>query len=97
MNARQAAKAAAKRIEDLEHTAAQNAADIKAYNQCIQDMIAGESPCKYCEEMRLCECPNPEKQDHGCQQWWIRLDVTPEPVEEGLDDSKGIHGAGSEG
>lgn len=95
MNGRQAARKAAKRIKDMEHTAGQNKADIEVYNKCIQALIAGKSPCDYCEEKRIGECPNPDKQDHGCSQWWIRLDI--KPAKEGLDDSEGIHGASSEG
>ena len=55
MNARQAAKAAAKRIEELEDYNRRCSADIKAYNQCIDAMIAGGSPCPWCMEHEECQ------------------------------------------
>ena len=49
MNGRQAARAAAKRIEELEYVNAGQTADIKDYNACIQDIIYGGDVCKWCE------------------------------------------------
>lgn len=92
MNARQAAKAAAKQIEELENYNARCKADITAYNQCIRGMIAGESPCRWCEEHE--ECQLEAKDGKGCDDWWLKYcDV----VTEDEDDSKGIYGTSSEG
>lgn len=92
MNARQAAKAAAKRIEELEDFNRRASADIKEYNSCILDMIEGGSPCKYCEDYS--ECQLEEKDRKGCKEWWLRYK---EAEKEDSDDSKGIHGASPEG
>ena len=74
MNARQAAKAAAKRIEDLEDFNRRSANDIKALYACIDSVIAGEkSFCDWCEEAD--ECQQPEKKlKHGCENFWLKLD-----------------------
>ena len=71
MNARQAAKAAAKRIEELEHITLANKWDIQQYNKCIQDMIAGESPCLYCEDWN--ECQLEAKGGKGCPEWILKF------------------------
>lgn len=71
MNARQAAKAAAKRIEELEETGRRAAWDIKQYNACIDGMIAGKSPCEWCEERN--ECQLEAKGNKGCSEWWLRF------------------------
>ena len=82
MNARQAAKAAAKavkaaakRIEELENYNRRACADIKAYNDCIDGMIAGQSPCPWCAEYE--ECQLNEKDGKGCKEWWLK-DIPPE-------------------
>ena len=77
MNARQAAKAAAKRIEENEYVIRMQANDIKDYNACVLDMIAGKSPCSWCEENRLDECQHPESRGSaGCHEWWLRMKST---------------------
>lgn len=74
MNARQAAKAAAKRIEDLEYFNKRASADIKAYNACIDGVIAGQmSFCDWCEEHETCQQPE-KKMGTGCENWWLRDD-----------------------
>lgn len=78
MNGRQAAKAAAKRIEEQEHTLALNKADIRDYNQVILDLIGGKSPCDYCEDLN--ECQLQAKTDGtGCSEWMLRSQ-TPETM-----------------
>lgn len=69
MNARQAAKAASKRIEELENTGAKAAADIKAYNEVILGMIDGKSPCDWCEDQQECQR---EVKGRGCAEWWLK-------------------------
>ena len=73
MNARQAAKAAAKRIEELEDFNRRASGDIKAYNACIDSVIAGEkSFWDWCEEAE--ECSQPEKKmKTGCENWWLKM------------------------
>lgn len=74
MNGRQAAKAAAKRIEENEYVIRMQANDIKDYNSCILDMIAGKSPCWWCEENRLAECEHKDSwMNAGCHEWWLRM------------------------
>ena len=82
MNARQAAKAAAKRIEELEFTGARAAADIKAYNEVILAMIEGKSPCEWCEARE--ECQLEAKDGKGCSEWWLKFEE--EKTNEGISD-----------
>ena len=95
MNARQAAKAAAKRIEELEDFNRRAVLDIKAYNACIDGVIAGAcSYCDWCQEYE--ECDRPEK-GIGCEMWWLKYNL--EQIElkgdDGADDNdtQGISGA----
>ena len=69
MNARQAAKLAAKRIEELEDFNLRATADNKAYNMVIAEMIQGKSPCPWCLEYEECE-----DRTHGCENWSLRMD-----------------------
>ena len=97
MNAKQAAKAAAKRIEECERIMALNKADIIDYNKVIADMICGESPCPMCEDWN--ECQLEAKAGKGCSEWMLRSQkFTKHDVNGGTgDDSQGVHvtGAGS--
>lgn len=70
MNGRQAARAAAGRIAELEYVNTMQARDIKDYNAVIQHMIEGNSPCDYCEECN--ECQLEAKGGKGCTEWWLR-------------------------
>ena len=71
MNARQAAKAASIRIEELENTGKKAAADIKTYNEVILGMIEGKSPCDWCEDQQ--ECRDAGKTEiAGCDDWMLR-------------------------
>ena len=72
MNARQAAKAAAERIKEMERVAAINKADIIDYNKCIMDMIAGKSPCDWCEDMIECQL-QAKAEGKGCEDWMLRM------------------------
>lgn len=75
MNGRQAARMASQRIAELEFVNRMQAKDIKDYNQCIRDMIAGKSPCAWCEENRLNECEHENSHGSvGCKEWWLRFD-----------------------
>lgn len=70
MNGRQAAKMAAKRIEELEHYNRMAAADIKDYNRCIDGVIAGQTTfCDWCADKDECD-----KQEKGtcCGEWMLR-------------------------
>lgn len=92
MNARQAAKAAAAKIVEMEYAIRRYRTDVKAYNECIDAMIQGKSPCDWCEEKN--ECQLEAKGGKGCEEWWL-MDVAPEEEEE--NDSEGIYGQGSSG
>ena len=78
VNARQAAREAAKKITELERVAALNKADIVDYNKCIEHMISGGSPCDYCEDLQ--ECQLEAKGKTGCSEWMLRSQ--PKPQEE---------------
>lgn len=71
MNGRQAAKAASKRIEELEKTIAQYKADVQDYNHVIEDMISGKSPCTWCEDAG--ECVLDANGNVGCSEWLLRF------------------------
>ena len=98
MNAKQSLKAASTRIEQLEDWNNKAKHDIKAYNACIDGVIAGQcSFCDWCEEERLGECDRPEL-GTGCGEWWLMDNPPVSDPEEGseADDSKGILPAGPE-
>lgn len=100
MNWKQSAKAAAKRIEELEKEIAESryvvgmqAQDIKDYNAVIQDMIAGKSICWWCEEHN--ECQLNAKDGPACAQWWLRF-RKPEEKTEGDQDGEAGTEAGAD-
>ena len=76
MNARQAAKAASKRIQELESLVAGQTQDIKDLYSAIHDHISGESLCLWCEEYP--ECQLEAKMGKGCPQWWLRYRKGPD-------------------
>ena len=92
MNAKQSLRAARKHIEELEDYNNRARAEIKALNQCIDSVIAGEKNyCDWCESREECQL---ESKGKGCSEWWLMFD--PPIREEGsdADDSKGIYAAG---
>lgn len=93
MNGKQAAKLAAKKIEELENYNARCKADIVAYNNIVLGMISGEiNICDYCEENADCKRP---LKGRGCSEWWLTYEL---PVkEEETDDSEGVPFIGSTG
>ena len=96
MNSRQAAKAAAKHIEEMEYAISRYIIDVKAYNQCILAMIHGKSPCEWCEDRG--ECEQEAKDGKGCGDWFLK-DIPPVKTEEGdeEDEGKGLLLTGSAG
>ena len=98
MNAKQSLRAAAKQIEELEDWNQRASTDIKAYNKCIDGVIAGQcSFCDWCEEKRLGECEKAEL-GTGCGDWWLMDNPPVQEPEEGSadDDGKGILPEGTE-
>ena len=93
MNGRQAARAAAQRIKEMEYIVAMQSKDIKGLYATVLDMIAGKSPCERCEENRLDECEHASLGSAGCSGWWLRT-VEPEggeqPDEEGERKTEGV-------
>ena len=93
MNGRQAARAASKKIEELEHYNSKCKADITAYNKVIRGLIEGDiNPCEWCEEDADCERPIKGK---GCSEWWLTYSLPDAKEEE--NDSEGVPLVGSEG
>ena len=74
MNGRQAARAAANKIKDLENIIAHNVSDIRMLNECIIDMIRHESPCKYCNDYEECVQENRDV-SIGCDDWFLRINA----------------------
>ena len=72
MNAKQSLKLASKKIEELEHYNKRCVADIKAYNQVIESMIAGGSPCDWCEDRVECQLNAKGK---GCDEWMLAMNL----------------------
>ena len=85
MNAKQATKKMdrhrlVQEIANLQFVNSMNAADIKSYNQCIDSMIAGGSPCEFCHDYDGdCEHPDCREAGKGCADWMLRM-KTPEEV-----------------
>ena len=97
MNARQAAKAASKRIEELEDWNAKASAEIKHLNQCIDSVIAGEKTyCDWCEDQEECQR---ECKGKGCSEWWLMINIPADDPEEGSaeDEGKGLLLTGAKG
>lgn len=92
MNAKQAARAAARHIEELEHQVRLNVRDIKLYVQCIQHMIQHGSPCDYCEDRDECQADG-KNVDTGCDDWMLKLwkveEALPEQPEREIDIKAG--------
>ena len=76
MNGRQAARQAAKRIEELEALVAGQTQDIKDLYAAIHDHISGESLCLWCEEYP--ECNLNAKMGASCPEWWLRYRKGPD-------------------
>ena len=99
MNGRQAARAAAKRIEELEHVIGLNKRDIIIYNECILAMIDHRSPCDFCHDYSECKEAGKDL-TIGCSDWMIRGLDDPAPVlaqwqEDVIDGIQtGLFGAG---
>lgn len=92
MNGRQAARAAAKRIEELEWYNKLCARDIKIYNQVILDLIEHRSPCQHCQDYQ--ECLDEGKNvDAGCDQWMLKWWRKGEELDEGKELRPDIDGS----
>lgn len=78
LNARQALKKVSEQLEGAAFQITQMTADIKRYNQCIDGMIAGGSPCPWCEDYK--ECQLQAKTDgKGCELWMLSFPDGPTP------------------
>ena len=89
MNARQAAKAAAKHIEELEDYNNRATATIQGLYKCIEIMFKGGNVCEHCDDYEECQLKAKEE-GKGCEDW-VMEDITPEDVKEVSDDSEGVH------
>lgn len=72
MNAKQSLKAASKLIEEKEDYIQRCIADIKAYNQVIEDLIKGGDPCKWCEDREECQL---QAKGKGCEDWMLAMNL----------------------
>ena len=81
MNGRQAARMAAKRIEELEYANKLYAVDVKALYAVIDGMTQGKTPCDWCDEQE--ECERQEKGGLGCTDFLLM-----ENKQEGEDDEE---------
>ena len=72
MNGKQAARAAAQRIKELELFNALQADDIKSYNEVIFHMMKHGSPCDYCEDQKECQIAGRDL-TIGCEDWLLRF------------------------
>jgi len=79
MNAKQSLKICSQQLLDTQAVLARAQMDIKFYNQCIDGMIRGESPCPYCEDYQ--ECKLVAKDGKGCSSWWLAFDLGKEDKE----------------
>jgi len=95
MNARQAAKAAAKRIEELEQSNALYKKDVRRYYDCIEGTVDGKSICEWCEDIE--ECQLQDKMGKGCKEWSLKY--IPVESDEGsdADEGQGLFPAGITG
>ena len=66
-------RALVKRIVDLEITLKRAMSDIKRYNECIDGMITGQSPCEWCEDKTECQ-REAHKTGKGCELWMLGYD-----------------------
>jgi len=86
MNGRQAARMAAKRIEELEYANKLYAVDVKALYAVIDGMTQGKTPCEWCDEQE--ECDKQEKGGLGCTDFLLM-----ENKQEGEDDEEDSDGS----
>lgn len=68
-------------------------ADIKAYNDVIDGMIAGKNPCEWCDDNETCQ-----KEEHGkgCGEWMLTWKVQEGVTADGGDKSEAVSGRDSE-
>jgi len=96
MNARQSLKLVAKRLEEVEIVLARAKVDIKHYNQVIDGMIAGGSPCDWCEDQTECQL-TAKAEGKGCSEWWL-IDQDKVTAKDGDgDEGKGLFPESSAG
>lgn len=70
MNARQSARLAAKRIEELEDFNQRASADIRGLYKAIEHIISGGCPCDFCEDIE--ECQLKAKGGKGCTDFLLK-------------------------
>lgn len=55
-------------VDNYERRIVYHMKDNRTYNQCVQAMIEGQSPCLWCEERHECG----KEQDKGCEDWSLK-------------------------
>lgn len=81
MNARQAAKAAGKRIEELEWFNKSAGATIRKLYQALDVIFSGGNVCELCEDYEECQLES-KGQGKGCPEWSHKTPNTSELSEE---------------
>ena len=56
--------------------------EIDLLQECMEKMIAGGSPCEYCEDFSECQM---EDKSRGCKMWWLRYLTKEERIACGAD------------
>lgn len=96
MNGRQAAREAAKRIEELEARIAMDIKDIRTYNVCILHMINHGSPCDFCYDKAECESLGKDL-TIGCDQWMVgNIEIIHDEKEGDPVESEGVLPTGAD-
>lgn len=96
MNARQAAKAAGKRIEELEWYNKSAGATIRKLYHALDVIFSGGNVCELCEDYEECQL-EAKKQGKGCPEW-SHKSIDPSEVPEAENGPiEGLMGGTDEG
>lgn len=81
MNAKQALKAASKRIEELEHFNRMSRATVVSLYKALDAVFSGGNVCELCEDYEECQL-EVKGQGKGCPEWSHKTPNTSELSEE---------------
>jgi hypothetical protein len=96
MNAKQALKAASKRIEELEHFNRMSRATVVSLYKALDAVFSGGNLCELCEDYEECQL-EAKKQGKGCPEW-SHKSIDPSEVPEAENGPiEGLMGGTDEG